>query len=134
MAGTIRKPTSAFSKDKPKRAIRGRKPVRLDAHRKWVKSLPSLISGHRGAVEVAHISLADSSAGKTTRGKGQKTDDFYVVPLSIELHREAHKLGEKKFQAKYALDLVKISMALFLYSGQDDNGELICQQSLRENR
>ena len=125
MAGTIRKPPTAFRKDKPKRATRGRKSVSIQQHRRWIKTLPSLITGTCGNVDCCHISMADPSAGKTSRGKAQKTDDYYVVPLSRALHNEIHDIGERRFQEKYGLDLIRIALALYTNSGNDDTAELI---------
>ncbi len=134
MAGQIPRSTTAFSKDKPRRATRGRKPVNLDLHRNWIKSLPSLITNRCEKVEVAHISMADPSVGKTSRGKSQKHDDVWVVPLSQHLHLEIHKIGERQFQQKYGLDLNKIAMALYQHSGDDDIAGLIVSESKRDRK
>ena len=130
----IKKPNTAFSKDKPKRVTRGRKPVKLDAYRKWIKSLPSLITAKRTDVEVAHVSLADPTVGKRTRGKSQKADDFYVVPLSRVLHAEAHRIGEKAFQRQYSINLINIAMAFYIHAGDDETAELIVSESVRKRK
>jgi hypothetical protein len=132
MSARIVRPATAFSKDKPARETRGRRQLKLDAHRKWVGSLPSLVTGRRGDVEVAHVSMADPSAGKTSRGKGKKADDIYVVPLSAELHREQHSIGERAFARKYGIDLVKIALALCVHSQDDEAADMIIKETVRE--
>lgn len=115
MALRIKRPPTAFSADKPKREVRGRKPLVIEAHRQWIRQLPSLITGEVGTVEAAHISMKDARAGKVSRGKSQKVDDFYLVPLSRKLHAEIHDIGEPAFEKKYGIDLVRIAMALYIH-------------------
>lgn len=132
MAGRIIQSSTAFSIGKANRMTGGRPQVKLVKHRAWVKKLPSLITGKRGTVEVAHISLVDPTVGKTGRGYGKKEDDYWVVPLSLVLHNESHDFGERAFMKKYDLDLVKIALGLFHCSGDDEAGELIVSQTIRK--
>jgi len=123
--------SEAFSVDKPKRKTRGRPQEKNDKHRVWVKSLPSIITGQKGAVDPAHISRADQSAGKPGRGKGKKVDDIYIVPLARHLHEEIGLIGEPRFEKKYGLDLVKMAQGFALNSGDDDAAMNIIRWSVK---
>lgn len=129
MAHRIKLPASAFSNDTPKRETRGRKPVVIEAHRKWIRSLPGLIDGATKGVEAAHISKKDAKSGKVSRGKAQKSDDFYLIPLSKRLHIEIHQIGEEAFERKYAVDLVRIALSLFALHGDDARAQIAIRQT-----
>lgn len=125
----IRKLNTAFTNDPPKRKAGGSPQEVNDAHRRWVKSLPSLISGEVEGVDPHHVSMADPSVGKRGRGRGKRVDDKFVIPLSRRLHDELHAIGEAKFAKKYGLDLVKIALGLWAHTGDDDAGILIVNHS-----
>ena len=131
MAQRISRPATAFSKDKPARQTRGRYPQTIDKHRRWIKSLPSIVSGEVVDVDPHHVNRADPSAAKPGRGKGRKVDDLYLIPCSRRLHDEIHSIGERAFESKYLVDLVKIAMALYQNSGDDGAGELIVNETMR---
>lgn len=120
MASRIKKPETSFSLDKPRRQTRGRKPLKLEEHRAWIRKLPGLVDGDHRTVEAAHISVKDARFGKPSRGKSQKSDDIYLVPLSKRLHMEIHQIGEPAFEDKYGVDLVLIAVALFVHHINDD--------------
>lgn len=90
-----------------------------------------MITGRRGGVEAAHVSMADPSVGKTSRGKGQKADDMFVVPLSGALHRKQHSMSEREFWDGYGIDPVKVALALYAVSGNDEEGERIIMETVR---
>lgn len=125
----IRRPGSAFSNDPPSRDTRGRQPVKLEAHRAWIRSLPGLIDAATTDVDAAHISKKDAAAGKVSRGKGRKTDDFYLIPLSRGLHNEIHAIGEVAFEEKYGIDLVRIALALYAVHGDDVKALIAIRQT-----
>ncbi len=61
-------------------------PLRDRHYLDWVRTQPCIVTGHRGIdVDPAHIG---------TLGKGVKSPDDEVLPLSNALHREAHQTGE----------------------------------------
>lgn len=133
MAKQIKRPVTAFSKDRPKRATRGHKALKLDDHRRWINSLPSLITGRYGTVECAHINQPDASAGKSYRGKSTRADDIYCVPLSKELHIELDTgIGWKAFQLKYNIDLVKVAQSLYLCHGDEEDAEIIIGETVTQ--
>lgn len=90
--------------------------IRSEKHRRFVASLPCLVTGREGGTQAAHIRSG-------FYGMGIKPDDSLVVPLHYETHQEQHRIGEKKFyepfggveRAKdYALRLFDITGNEFL--------------------
>jgi len=78
--------------------------------------------------------MADPTVAKPGRGKGKKVDDKWIVPLSRVLHDEVHQIGEPAFETKYGVDLVKISMGLWINSRDDQAGLLIVKNSIKKDR
>jgi hypothetical protein len=58
-------------------------------------------------IEVAHVSRASSG------GMGLKSSDAMTASLCREHHAESHRLGEKTFNAKHGIDLMKIAREFF---------------------
>lgn len=74
------------------------------AHRSWVRrhrcsvrDCPNL------PVECAHVRCG------TDGGLGLKPSDRWTLSLCRDHHREQHDLGERRFEAKYDLDLREIA-------------------------
>lgn len=67
--------------------------IRSPKHRRWIASLPCLITG---AIDVqsCHVSKGRYSLGL-------KIGDNFCLPLSVEEHRKQHALGEVKYWAQY---------------------------------
>jgi hypothetical protein len=42
---------------------------------------------------------------------GMKPSDRYVISLCLFHHREQHRIGEPRFQAKYAIDMLELAEA-----------------------
>ncbi len=61
----------------------------------WIKGQPSILSGARPCVN-AHVK---------TGGMGRKADARWIVPLTAAEHDELHRIGQRTFEAKYAIDL-----------------------------
>lgn len=57
-------------------------------------------------IECAHVRRANNS------GMGFKPSDAFTVALCREHHAESHR-GEQTFEAKYGIDLLKLSRAFF---------------------
>lgn len=68
--------------------------IRDQKHRKWIASLPCLITGATD-VQAAHIRRGNGG------GIGMKPSDIYCVPLSVEQHRLQGEIGELKFWYPY---------------------------------
>lgn len=66
-----------------------------EKYRRWIASLPCLITGARN-VQCAHIRMnADA-------GMGRKPPDWRCVPLSVQQHAWQHDKGELRFWYPYA--------------------------------
>ena len=97
---------------KPSRPRRG--PERSPEYLAWVRTLGCLVcsrvSGESTVIEAAHTNALG------TRGMGQKTSDFSVIPLCAAHHREAresyHRLGERRFAQKHGIDLKELAIRL----------------------
>jgi hypothetical protein len=94
-------------------------------HRKWIASLPCLITLSRRNVEAAHVRYADRAYGKRMTGIGEKADDRFCVPLSREFHAEQHKGSERAFWAAHGIDPIAVALSLWGCSGDDDAGEAV---------
>ena len=123
----IQRPPEAFSLSSGKRK---RPRVTNDAHLKWIRTLPCVVSGKR-PVEAAHIRYADPRFAKRETGKSEKPDDRWTVPLSPDLHREQHSMGEREFWKAKGIDPVFVASALHAVSWDDEAAELILREARR---
>ena len=81
--------------------------LRSTAHRDWVRKHQCSVPGcQQMPIEVAHINRA------STRGMGQKSSDAQTISLCRDHHSESHR-GEKTFEAKHGLDLMKLAEAFY---------------------
>lgn len=84
-------------------------------HEKFIRRLPCCVCGDNTTTEAAHISYADMRYGKFGRGKGQKEESIWVVPLCGEHHRLQHYMGEKPFWRYHDIgDPCRVAAALFI--------------------
>ena len=90
--------------------------VKSASHEEFVRALPCLICGDNTTTEAAHISYADMRYGKFGRGKGQKEESIWVVPLCGMHHRRQHEVGEKYFWITNGVDPCRVAAALFIRS------------------
>lgn len=60
----------------------------------FIRSLPSVLPG-AGPVQAAHVNYADIRYGKLGRGKSQKDDDCWALPLCAEMHDLQHRAGNE---------------------------------------
>ncbi|TPM53234.1 DUF968 domain-containing protein [Mesorhizobium sp. B2-2-4] len=127
MAGfAIKRPPTAFSTSPAKGRRRPRQED--DAHLKWIRTLPCIVTGGR-PVEAAHIRYADPAYGKREVGGAEKPDDRWTVPLSAALHREQHSQAERAFWEGHAIDPCRVALALYAVSGDDEAAEIIIRSS-----
>lgn len=61
-----------------------------EKYRRWIASLPCLITGARN-VQCAHIRRGADA------GMARKPSDSRCVPLSVEQHARQHEIGELKY-------------------------------------
>ena len=85
---TLRKP--------PAKERRG--PVRNAAYLRWIRTLPSLVSG-RGPCDACHTG--------TDGGMSQKASDLSCVPLTREEHQEYHQHGKRAFERRYRVSFAR---------------------------
>lgn len=126
MGFQILRPATAFSNAPAKGQKRPR--VQIEAHLRWLRSLPCLITGKR-PVEACHIRYADPRYGKRDTGGQEKPHDFFVVPMHPDLHREQHEAGERAFWDKYNIDPCQVALALYSVTGDDDQADVILRSA-----
>lgn len=115
MALRIERPATAFalSTDAKKRPR-----VKKESHLSWVRTLPGLTDGVWGSTEAAHVRMGSLAHGKRKSGLQEKPDDRWTVPLSREVHRRQHSMGEEAFW--YDLDIDPLTVASLLWSASGD--------------
>jgi len=108
MAYAIRRPDTAFSLSPTDK----KRPAKKDAgYLKWLHELPCLVTGTR-PVEACHVSYADPRYGKRERGKGEKSDDRWAVPLCPAEHRRQHSMNERDYWRSVGIDPLHVALAL----------------------
>lgn len=131
MAGfrVLREPT-AFSMSPV--TTRKRPAVKDADHLKWLHELPCVVTGRR-PIEAAHINYADPAYGKRERGKSEKADDRWTVPLCREEHAKQHRMGdERAYWNSVGVDPLKVAAALYGVSGDTDMGLVIIRSIARK--
>lgn len=104
-------------------APRQRKPRRRDKdHLAAVSELPCAVPGcGRMPVHVAHLRYASAADGARICGKGEKPDDWRVLPLCPEHHMHGpfaqHAINEEAFWRGHGLNPYALARALFGLSG-----------------
>ncbi|MEO3387360.1 hypothetical protein [Mesorhizobium sp. CAU 1741] len=129
MGFRIARPETAFSNapiGKQKKRQRDHDAKHLD----WIRTLPCVITGNR-PVEAAHIRYADPVYGKSETGMGEKPSDKWTVPLTSAKHREQHSGNEKLFWLRHGLDPLRIALALYSCTGDDEQGHLIIREAIK---
>lgn len=128
MAVRIVRPATAFAnapvgkqKKRPREHNRG--------HLEWLRTLPCVITGNR-PVDAAHIRYADPVYGKRETGKAEKPDDKWCVPLCREKHDEQHSGSEKLFWIRHGLDPLRIALALYACTGDDEQAYVIIREAV----
>ena len=113
-----------------------RKPRKRDKeHLAAVSLLPCAVPGcGREPVHVAHIRYADANEGASLCGKGQKPDDWRVLPLCPEHHMHGpqaqHSMNEKMFWASHCIAPYALARALYGLSGQMDKMCFLIEHAL----
>lgn len=133
MASAVKKPATAFAAGA---AVGQRDPrQKSEKHLAWLRTLPSVIPSSE-IVEAAHVRFDDWSVGKRPTGKAEKPHDFWALPLGRDRHREQHSGSEQAFWRRYGLDPLRICLALWAYTQNDEVGRLIitaAHSSIRGN-
>ena len=101
-----------------------RKPRRRDKeHLTAISLLPCAVPGcGKMPVHVAHLRYADANEGASLCGKGQKPDDWRVLPLCREHHmfgpQAQHGMNERLFWVSHRIEPYALARALYGLSGQ----------------
>ncbi len=104
-------------------APRQRKPRRRDKdHLAAVSQLPCAVPGcGRMPVHVAHLRYASAVDDARICGKGEKPDDWRVLPLCPEHHLHGplaqHAMNEEAFWREHGINPYALARALFGLSG-----------------
>ncbi len=89
------------------------------SHINMIRQLPCVLTGR--PAEAAHVSYPDLSRGKLPRGKAQRADDKWAVPLCPELHRLnvgcQHDSNEMDWWSQFGVDPLQLAEELFKASG-----------------
>lgn len=99
-----------------------------DAHLRWIRTLPCLVTGKRPA-DAAHVRYAAPSYGKREVGGGEKPDDRWAVPLHRSEHTVQHSLDEREYWESKSIDPCSVALALFGMSGDDEAAEVILREA-----
>ncbi len=76
------------------------------AHRAWIRRhFCSVPDCSRQPIECAHV------RGGTDGGTGLKPSDKWAISLCAYHHREQHRIGEARFEAKYGIELIALARA-----------------------
>lgn len=96
-----------------------------EQHLAFIRQLSCLVCGDDVSVEAAHVRYSDLKAGKRSTGMAEKSDDSWAVPLCGKCHRKQHKVSERGFWEFYNIDPVKVSLALWKFTGDHAMGQSI---------
>jgi hypothetical protein len=83
------------------------KPLRDDKYLRWVKSLPSVVSG-RQADDPHHL------IGHGQSGMGTKVTDYWTFPLTRDEHTELHNMGYKEWEKIYGEQWKFVAQTMYL--------------------
>jgi hypothetical protein len=82
------------------REVRGKAKLRSPSHRRWVATHRCCVPACQlMPIECAHVRSA------ATAGVGMKSSDAFCLSLCREHHAEAHRIGERTFEAKHGIKL-----------------------------
>ena len=74
------------------------------SHRAWVRRHHCCVAGCLNVpIECAHVRTG------TDGGIGLKPSDRWTVSLCSAHHAEQHRIGERRFEQRYALDLLALA-------------------------
>lgn len=122
----IVRPATAFSLSSRKEK---RPRQKDDAHRRWIKTLPCVVTGSRIDVDPAHVSFGDLAFAKDRRGKSMKVDDKYLVPLCRAEHDKQHSMGEREYWEATGINPIIVALSLFGETGDDEAAAVILEHA-----
>lgn len=117
----IVRPLTAFSV----RGSRKRPRIENKNHLSFIRSLPCAVCGTRRNVEAAHVRMGNPLYGKPAAGMGEKPDDKFSLALCRRHHDEQHSMNEADFWMALDLDPLRLALALFDSTGDQERAEQI---------
>lgn len=125
MGFAIKRPVTAFSLS----PIDKKRPAKKEPdYLKWLHELPCLVTGTR-PIEACHVSYADPRYGKRERGKGEKADDRWAVPLCSSEHHRQHSMDERAYWASVGIDPLQVALALHGCDRDNTMAEIIIRNA-----
>lgn len=116
----IRRHPEAFSLD---RSDKTTKRIEDAGHLAFIRTLPSVVSGQYG-VEACHLRFGDPRHRKPKTAMGRKPDDWFVLPLTPEEHRDQHSTNERLWWTRQGIeDPCGIALALYAVTGDQEEAE-----------
>lgn len=82
------------------------------AYRAWIKTLPCVITRQYG-VDAAHLSTMRDEVGHFGRGKSQKADDTWCLPLCRSEHDRQGAMRETEYWRQRGVDPYLACLTLF---------------------
>ncbi|PRD42073.1 hypothetical protein C5748_18115 [Phyllobacterium phragmitis] len=125
MGFAVNRPSTAFSLSPTDR----KRPAKKDAdYLKWLHELPCVVTGVR-PVDPAHVSYADPRYGKRERGKSEKADDRWAVPLCRAEHDKQHSMDERAYWQSVGIDPLQVALAIYGVKGDNTMAEIIIRNA-----
>lgn len=107
-----------------------REKITSASHLDFIRSLPCLVTGSYLKVEAAHVSYEQAGIGKLGRGKGQKEEDCWTVPLCKTEHDNQHAIGdEKEYWRQVDIDPCQVALALWRCTGDRETALLVLEHA-----
>jgi hypothetical protein len=124
----ILRPSTAFSIGGARRRPR----IEDRKHLDFIRGLPCVVCLTHRNVEAAHIRMGSALYGKRQAGMAEKADDKFSTPLCPKHHDEQHSMNEAAFWLALAIDPLKLALALFDATGDEERAEQIIRSHLGE--
>lgn len=125
----ILRPSTAFSIGGARRRPR----IEDRKHLDFIRGLPCVFCLTRRNVEAAHVRMGDPLYGKRQAGMAEKADDRWSLPLCPHHHDEQHSMNEAAFWSALQIDPLKLSLALFDSTGDEERAEAIIRSHRKIN-
>lgn len=122
MASRLVLPATAFATS-TRRTKRDR--IENTSHERFIRELACVVCGDATTVQCAHISYADPRFGKYGRGKSQREESCWTIPLCEQHHRQQHSMAERDFWKSYGIDPVRVAAALYIRTQDHEAAILI---------
>lgn len=93
-------------------------------HISFIKTLPCIVCLTRRNIEAAHVKMGNPLYGKSEGGT-LRPNDVFTVSLCAAHHDEQHSMNEAEFWKALDIDPLKLALALFDSTGDEERAEAI---------